>query len=206
MYNVELTEEYLENVKHVLFGNQKQANVINDSVTYMVAGMLAELTSAEFLTSEEAVTMSIHSYLEDAARGAIRPNETFVLLTAGKQSLECLQMEGEKQADVTCPNPESPKHLFRIHMVGEDPDTGILDLPEQNMGTVTDQFKISEGTGRPHVEDRDITWNKDETAAQRVERLTKMLAPLCPTAVAGELGGDEKSMAIYAAEYYYANK
>lgn len=194
-YLSNLSETQLENVKHVLFGNQRQANVINEAVTFIVAGTLSELRGKESLDSEQSVVMSINSYLQEAVDGNIVPDETFILLTAGTQSLQCLKSDGEKMASAENPDPESPKYLFRIHLV-DDAEQSDISRPTQ--------FTVRTGD-RPVLPESDNKFSVGETAQQKVDRLTKELSELCPEAVMQELGGDAKSAAIFVAEAYYKN-
>lgn len=120
----EYTGEQLLRVKHVIFGNQKQANVTNAAVVKIIANGIMRNTNGEGkLDTEADVIQSIQRILEDAISrsDALTENgEEFVMLVAGEQSLANLKLDGPKYVSAAPASPESPKYNFRIYMLGEE--------------------------------------------------------------------------------------
>ena len=187
------TSEQLQCVKHVLFGKQKQANVTNEAVVKLVAGdLVAWFGGTACLSSEEEVKKSIKVFLQDTVDGKLTGNDTTVLLIAGEQSYNCLKSAGPKVVSVDEPNPDSPKVLFRIYVLGEVP-----------AAEVDSYVKIGAGPT--------LTPAKSETADMgseaynykvRVDNLVKEILPLVPEGVKKELS-DPVAQCLCCAEYYY---
>lgn len=198
----EITQEQFDNVKHVLFGNQKQANVINEAVVKIVARGLLEISSSTACDSEDAVVTTLTNYFQTLIDNNQMGNETLVLLTAGEQSLENLRNVGPKVVNVEQPNPESPKFNFRVYMLGEVPDI------DRTVTTTTEQPEIKplrETGNAPYVYSEDNPlYDPTDDFPTRVKKITDAILPLVPDAVKRELS-DPTAQALCCAEYFYRN-
>ncbi len=195
---VELTPERLDNVKHVLFGNQKQANVINDAVAQIVAEGVAELTDVGSLDSEDFFIGAVYDLLTNVVNGTARMPEKLMALICGYESVKFYNESGPKIVTKDIPNPESPKVLFRIYPLGAN------DASTENKKVVAGES----GTEITHTVKEmppEVKVTRDENAYEHVQVLISKLAPLCPSAPARELGGDKILCALYASEYYFSS-
>lgn len=194
MYAINLSDEQLSNMKRVLFGNQKQANVINDSVALYITRNALELGALEAtsLYSEQTIVSSLSSYLEGLTIDSYSSNvnDDFILMLCGKQSLANLSSIGPKYCSVEQPNPESPKHNFRILMLGETPD---LDT--------------SADVETPHIErpkvDMKTVYNEQDDFMTRATKIKDAILPLVPDAVKTEIPNNEWAQALCCSEYFY---
>lgn len=188
-----LTEEQVLNVKHVLFGNQKQANVTNEAVVKIVARGISEVKGANSLNSESSFVEACRDYLQMVIEAKTTGTDTLIMLLAGEKSLANLNDIGPKQVYVNQPNPESPKHVFRILMLGQEAEVDMS--AEDNVIPVSSGASVS--TSCPYERDDDIP-----TKARKIK---DAILPLVPDIVKKELAGNEYAQALYEAEYYYKN-
>lgn len=178
-------EEY-NALKHVLFGNQKQANVINDAVVGIVGEKLKGLNYS--WDSEDAIINVIKDMLNNAINAPGAADEELVKLVAGDMSCNNLHADDVMVLTVDQPNPESPKHNFRIMIFGSSEQ--ILQ-PDTNE---TIGIHMVPATTEPVATDDDYP--------ARVREIKSKLLPLVPTAVKNALS-DETEQCLCIAEYYY---
>lgn len=175
-----------ENVKKVLFGNQKQADVINDAVAEDVTAWLKELYGEGCCYSEDGVVKTISQALQDACDPGEIANETLVKYVAGKKSLENLKNAlGPCVVNVSQPNMDSPKRKFRIHVLGE--------VPKEDTTSTSNVYNKSE--------DFDTVTYKDETETPK-ERVHRFIQEYSPKCTASELTKSEER-ALYAMYFEY---
>lgn len=183
----EITTEQFENVKHVLFGLQKQANVINESVVTIVTRKLLEIYGADAVMSEDAVAKTIESYLIEA-RDSDSVDDLLVMLIAGEQSLQNIKAIGPTYVDVVQPNPESPKVNFRVCVLGEE------TLVERNSNVGYKSIDVSPS---------DTSIREDDDFSTRARKIKDCILPSVPDAVKAEIPDNEYAQALCCAEYYY---
>lgn len=182
-----MTVEEYDALKHVLFGNQKQANVINDAVVGIVGGKLKELGNS--WDTEDAAIEVIKNILNDAINAPSTVDEDLVKLIAGEMSCNNLHADDVMVLTVEQPNPESPKHNFRIIIFGSEEQIRQPDTTETaGIHMVPDVPTSSEP--------------KDDDYVARVKEIKDKLLPLVPTAIKKVLI-DETEQCLCIAEYYY---
>lgn len=185
-----LNETQLENVKHVIFGLQKQANVTNEAVVKIVSTGLVQAMGENCIDTEQSTVDSIKAYLESLLSGEVSPNKILVMLVAGEESLAMLNADGPKVVTVDQPNPESPKNVFRINLLGaalDDIKTDV-DVPmDAPVGTTEEPTEHREG------------WSMQ----QEVEHIKSEILKVTPETVKQELAGNEWAQALYCAKEYY---
>lgn len=191
-----LTEQQLTNVKHVLFGKQKQANVINESVVKIVARGISEVSGASVLDSESSFIAAVTSYLTRVIEGSTSGTDTLIMLLCGEQSYANLSEIGPKEVYCHQPNPESPKFIFRILMLGEEPD---VDNSAED-GSYSEPAKSSS------VNFTDM-YEKDDDIPTRARKIKDAILTTVPDVVKQELSGNDYAQALYCAQDYfkYAN-
>lgn len=192
----QLTEQQVTNVKKVIFGNQKQANVTNEAVVKIIARGIAEEYSTDVLNSEESFVDACKNYLQSCIDNPASGDDTLVMLLAGEVSLANVKAEGPRVVHVNQPNPESPKFTFRVGILGEDVDVDMST--ESGESSVSD----SKESGRVGVE---CPYDKDDDYPTRARKIKDAILPLCPAAVKTEIPNDEYAQALCFAEYYYKN-
>lgn len=189
-----IAAEELANVKAVLFGNQKQANVINDAVVSIVAQYLDSV--GQDMQTEELVITGIQDNLRlIAERGVRKEEEVFVQLVAGHKSY-CILKEGSPcVVSVNQPNTESPKHNFRILVLGEE------DV-EEGVESKDMDFEAGKHFEKPAAAPDEV-FDPDDSIAEQTRKLKDAIIPMCPPSVKEELA-DEYAQALYCAQAYFS--
>lgn len=183
----------LQNVKAVLFGNQKQANVINDSVVILVAQYLEN--SHKNMDTQESTVESIYDELKAIADFGITDyNRIFIYLVAGRKSYDVIKEGVPYVVTKNQPNADSPKYNFRVCVVGED---DVEDEVVHGEGGVYAGIKFERPAAAP-----DEVLNPDDTVADQVRKLKDAILPMCPDGVKEELE-DEYAQALYCAQAYF---
>ena len=188
-----LTEQQLTNVKHVLFGKQKQANVINESVVKIVAKGISEVCGASSLDSESAFVEAVNDYLKRIVEGGTTGTDNLIMLLCGEQSLANLNEIGPKQVYCNQPNPESPKYIFRILMLGEEPDVDNSAIDDVQTTTASTPSTVSFAS----------LYERDDDIPTRAEKIKNAIVKTVPDAVKRELDGNEWAQALYCAQDYF---
>lgn len=193
---IQLTEQQVTNVKKVIFGNQKQANVTNEAVVKIIARGISEKHSADVLDSEESFVDACKNYLQSCIDNPTYGDDTLIMLLAGEVSLANIKADGPRVVHVNQPNPESPKFTFRVGMLGED--VGI-DMDANSGDNVVSEVKQSRKVNI------DCPYDKDDDYLTRARKIKDAILPLCPASVKTEIPNDEYAQALCFAEYYYKN-
>lgn len=177
------------NVKAVLFGKQKQANVINDSVVKIISTALSKAYPGTNFDSEDSVIAAIEQFLNDGMNFQCHDDQVIMLLI-GPESFNVFKSEGPKVVVTNQPNPESPKRTFRIYALG-NVDEATVEVNAGGPVLITpDLLPITDGVEK-------------ENYKTRVEDLLKQIQPLVPEAVKKELE-DPYQQALCCAEYFYS--
>lgn len=187
-----VSKEELQNIKAVLFGNQKQANVINESVVAIVAQYLTEHGMA--LDTEDSVVDSIHGLLQECAEyGVNESNATFIQLVAGPKSYQVLKDKLPYVITVNQPSTESPKHNFRIVIVGEDDVEPEVESGLPNVG----ETHFEKPAAAP-----DEVIDPDDSLKVQAEKLKNAILPMAPSYYMGEVG-NEYAVALLCSQAYF---
>lgn len=188
-----ISAEALANVKAVLFGNQKQANVINDSVVAIVAQFL-DGRSVDMSTQNSTAEGIYITLKECAEQGLSKENEMFIQLVAGRKSYAVLKDGSPFIVSQNQPNTDSPKYNFRILVVGTEDTEDEAENGEKEMYT---GMKFERPAASP-----DEVLCPDDTISEQVRKLKDAILPMCPDAVKSELT-DEYAQALYCASAYF---
>lgn len=178
-----------ENLKKVLFGNQVQASIINDAVVGIVYRYIYEnhLPGVN-LDTEDAAVVTVCSALSSLMLDATKlsyDDEIFIRLVAGDSSYNNV-MSGEPAiSEATQPNPESPKRLFRIHIIG-------VDSVSEETETTLPKVHLSEISG------------DSDTASLRskAEQIYKMIEPVIPDTIKQNVP-DKYAQALLVAKVFF---
>lgn len=185
-----LTPEQCNNVKHVIFGNQKQANVTNEAVVKLIAReIVKEEPSCQMSTEVDVMTAIQHileRWIQNGYDAVETDEETFVALVAGEVSLSILRSDGPKYVNVSQPSPDSPKYNFRIYRLGEgEPE---VDMSAE-MSSSRPTYTMASGSGI------DVENNRQDIVAWTEELKNKIIS-VAPESVVHEFNND------YAAALY----
>lgn len=180
--------EKIECVKKVLFGNQKQADSINDAVCGLVVdylnskGLDTNLDSID--TAATAIESAIRKFIENPTQDVNAA--IFIKLTTGERGYSNI-MSGEViTLEVYTPNPDSPKHYFVARVFGDDAAAVPVDLHS------------AEGVAKAVTEEAsDINDYKTY-----VQDLKKKMIPLVPSVIKEALS-DENEQCLCIAQYYF---
>ena len=177
------------NILHeILFGKQKQASVQNDAVTRIIASSMHSIYGDSFFDSSATMCEGIVKFLQDAVDNGLKPNDKIVMmLIAGEDSVRRLNNEGPKLIMDDQPSPDSPKHYFRVAMMGD------MSGPGSGMDVGNFEEKMNppqEPIEKPSGVDTSISYNKDATYADIVKELVAEYAPLAPESAKAELSND----------------
>lgn len=190
-----LTEAQKEVVKAVLFGKQKQANVINDGVVAIVGRGIAEATTGESaLSTELNFVNAVTAFLDKCIDDGKPVNSVILMLLGGEQSLLALQEDGPKTVIAESAGPDTPKYHFGISKIGAMSEATPADL---GMGTASASTEdMPKQSSEPGFIPDDLSYT-----AQR-DFLIKKIVPLVPEAVKAELSSPVEQ-ALVGAQWYF---
>lgn len=194
MYNP-LSEEQKKVVKAVLFGNQKQASVINEGVIAIVGRGIAEATTGDSaLASENAFVEAVTSFLQTSVDNGKPINTIILMLVGGERSLLALQAEGPKCVLCESAGPETPKYNFGIYMLGEQAPVAA----DGNIEGTPVSADMPKFTPEAQKKFEDMSYS-----AQR-DFLVSVITPLVPEAVKAELSNPVEQ-ALVGSQWYFKN-
>lgn len=196
---IELTTEQVTNVKQVLFGKQKQANVTNEAVVKIIARALSSNFGEDVLNSEKSVVKACTDFLQKCIDSATDESfedidETVVMLLAGEKSLACLMSAGPKEVYSAQPNPESPKYIFRVIPLGDQPD---IDMSAES--------DIPDKSDRPNLETIEVN-PQCNSYVDLANELCKRILPFVTQPIVNDLPDNVYAQCLCAAEGYYRYK
>lgn len=194
---IQLSENQVTNVKRVIFGLQKQANVTNEAVVKLIARGISRLYGDSVLDTEEGVVSSIQEYLQGCVDKGFAEDETLIMLIAGEKSLAILNEIGPKTVYVDQPSIESPKHIFRINRLGETDVDVDMSAEAGSMYSVTP----SAPTVTP-----DEVYSVDDDFYTRARKIKAAILPTIPDAVKENIPDNEWAQTLCCAEYFYGYK
>lgn len=190
MITTTFSERHLDNIKQLIFGQQKQANVINDAVVKIIARELAEKEGKDDFFTIDDVEFAITEYLKGAVAGNAY-DETAMMLIVGEQSLANLKSGDLVSVSAETASETSTKVNFRIRpLSGEDEAVDVSGV-RGNTGTVDKPHAVTLSELPPNA-----------TFQTEVDALRDKLLPLVPDAVKAEVA-DPYAQALFAAKSYY---
>ena len=201
---ITFSEQYLENVKGVIFGQQKQAGVQNDAVVKLIARELSEKMGVSEISSIDEAHAHIMAYLNGAVNKAVNYNGDVLMLIAGEQSLSNLESGELVTVTESEASESSTKHYYRILLDGQEPDidnTGSL-------GSVPSMDFKSEEMPSNHIPERERgegfkRLDPNASFATQAAQLLDAIRPLVPDAVKSEIPNNEYAQALVCAEQYF---
>lgn len=194
MIEISLTAEHLDCIKQVLFGQQKQANVINDSVVKIVARELAAVVSASNITSIDEADDAILQYLRGVVAGELQYDEDAFILIAGEVSLANAKSGMPVTVTAEAASETSTKVNYRVSVMGEEAAEVDMSAEAGKPASAMPDLPISGEVKKTQVSD----------FRTKAEQLRAAILPLVPDAVKQELAGDEYAQCLVCAEQYFA--
>ena len=189
--DVQFTEQHLENIKEVLFGNQKQANVTNEAVVKLVARELSVAIGLTDSAGHADIDAAIMKYLEGAITATVQFTDDVLMLIAGEQSIANRNSGQPCQAYHRQPSEQSPKMMYRIVTFGENADI-------DNTGEVGGNNSFSPtpvSTVNKTVENADFY--------TQARQLRDAILPTVPDAVKAEIPDNEWAQCLVCAKGYF---
>ena len=183
-FNVELDPK-LQNLKDVLFGQQKQSNALNETCTRMIYRML---TSQGYVLdgTYEKVIEELSRYAQDVINGKHRPSEIFEMI-CGRTAVLIVEQNIPCQFSTSPLSDESTKIIFSVTAVGADVKDAPLPASKpipvtENVTTVVD--------GEGHY-------------LSIANRLRDKIVPTVPQAAKDELGNNDYAIALSCVPAYF---
>lgn len=195
---IQLSENQVTNVKHVIFGLQKQANVTNEAVVKIVARGISRVSGEAALNSEESFINAVRDYLQYCIDKGFTDDENLIMLIAGEVSLAVLNEMGPKTVYVDQPNPESPKHIFRINKLGEEVSI--------DMSAESGVYAPASAVPSAPTVDPDAVYDVDDDFYTRARKIKAAILPTIPDAVKENIPDNDWAQALCCAEYFYNYK
>lgn len=187
MTTTKFSEQHLDNIKQIIFGQQKQANVINDAVVKIIARELADKAGKDDLFTIDDVEFAIMEYLKGAVGGNAY-DDTAMMLIVGEQSLANLKSDELVTVTAETASDTSTKVNFRIRpLSGADADVDSTGVRGDA------QAKSYDKSAATAMRERD----PNATFQNTVDDLRDKLLPMVPDAVKAEVS-DPYAQALYA--------
>lgn len=187
MTTTKFSEQHLDNIKQIIFGQQKQANVINDAVVKIIARELADKAGKDDLFTIDDVEFAIMEYLKGAVGGNTY-DDTAMMLIVGEQSLANLRSDELVTVTAETASDTSTKVNFRIRpLSGAEADVDSTGV--RGDAQATSYNKPAATT----MQERD----PNATFQNTVDDLRDKLLPMVPDAVKAEVS-DPYAQALYA--------
>lgn len=186
---MEFNEEQLTVVKHVIFGLQRQANVINDAVVKIIARGIANfMGGAECMCDERTFADAVASYLNECVVQGSASDPDLVMLIAGEKSLAALNAAGPKIVTCDTVSDDSPKYNFRIAKLGQTlADNSYAVKPKKEAVQITGEYV-----------------KEDESYRAQAEKLKNDILAVAPEAMKAEINDNDYMLALCAAPYYFS--
>lgn len=196
----QLSPAELENVKHVIFGLQKQASVQNDAVCIIISREITKHMTASALETQDSFIEACKEYIQRCIDGKIEPDENAFMLLCGKDSLSALGVPGPRVVDIIQPSIESPKLLFRVGKLGETAHTALSGDTSANAHEADTTSSVDSTSTHREI---DVHINETDSFAVKAEKLKNLILPCVPEAVKTEIPDNEYAQALVCAEAYF---
>ena len=179
-------------LKDVLFGQQKQSNDLNETVTRIIYNaLLAKGYAVEDNAAEDhkVVVEAISKYINDVIMGGLPADDIFELI-AGRKSVNIIKEGVPCVLSVSSVSDESTKVKFRVISL-DDSISGEHQLEEKAVAPVeaapTSEFVPDDGRYYYHM----------------AERLKDKILPTVPTKAKEELAGNDYAIALSCVMHYF---
>lgn len=189
--SIPVKEQTNDFVKQVIFGNQKQGDVINTAVAEDIEIWLKDINDEADCSSLQSTVSSIQvaltrviSYCQSGAVDLNHnlPSRNFVRYVTGVKAYELLkQTRGDNLvASVMQPNPESPKHCFTLSKNDEAPEyEGVGDFETQSGSVISWQKSEGENIFKDAVEKAIINYCQLPESASYQSRVEDTFTRFC---------------------------
>lgn len=188
---IKMTERELD-IKKLLFGNQKQANAINDSVVKIVSEYF--YTHESELTVDGDLATKMYTMIQNITAGERTEDysqDLFLQLVCGPESFATWESGVPFIVTADQPSTESPKYNFRIYPLG-------AEVPEEKEEDTSLHIAAKPLVGPDEVYD-----DKDDFPT-RARKIKDAILPMVPESVKKEID-NEYAQALCCAEYFYSN-
>lgn len=203
---ITFSEQHLNNIKELLFGQQKQASVINDAVVKMVARELSATFGINDTSSLDDAHAKIMSYLFAVVGNGVTYNEDALMLIVGEQSLANLKSGEIVSVYESDASDTSTKKIYRINTqnqatvdnTGEAGNKSTYEaLPGNVIEDARDWYPESYQKEQKKLDPNADFWLK-------AQQLRDAILPLVPDAVKTEIPNNEFAQALVCAEQYFS--
>lgn len=178
-------------LKDVLFGQQKQSNDLNETVTRMVYNALTSKGYDVKGTSEtdhQGVAKAVELYINDVIQGKHEPDDIFELIT-GRKSVQIVKEGVPCVVSMNSVSDESTKIKFRVISL-EDNIAAEHELTEKPVEPT--QSSVQEFV----PDDNRYFYNM-------AEKLKNKILPTVPTKAKEELAGNDYAIALSCVTHYF---
>lgn len=193
---VNFSEEHLNNIESCLFGQQRQASVINGAVVKIVARELLVVMGFKTSSSIDEANSQIIAYLHQAENDPNkRCDDSVIMLIAGEQSLANVESGELTTLSVTNISDTSTKRNYRILLDGQEPDIDMSGAEGSAPVSTTNVSK--EGATGIGKQDPNADFYT------QAKQLLEAIRPLIPDAVKTEIPDNEYAQALVCAQSYF---
>lgn len=195
MNMVTYSEKHLDNIKALLFGQQKQASVINDAVVKMVARELSSVLGVSDTVDVDDAHAKIMSYLFACVNSSAPYTDDVLMLIVGEQGLANLKSGEEVTVTEDDASETSTKKYYRIEVKGQNAavdNSGDLGYKVKQQNALPNGGVANYG-GRDRNAD---FWTQ-------AQQLRGAIQPLVPDAVKQEIPDNVFAQCLVCAEQYF---
>lgn len=178
-------------LKEILFGQQKQSDDLNSTVTRMIYNALAEKgynVKGDFTDDYVGVAASVESYINDVVAGKHPVDDIFELIV-GRKSVEVVKQGAPCVVTKQSVSDESTKIKFRVISI-DDSITGENKLEE--VATTTVKSSIPE-----------FVPDDSRYYYTMAEKLKNKILPTVPEKAKEELAGNDYAIALSCVMHYF---
>lgn len=179
-------------LKEVLFGQQKQSNDLNETVTRMIYNDLMQKGYNVKGVSDEdhqGVFKSIEQYINGVIQGKHQPDDIFELI-AGRKSVQVIKEGGPCILSMSSVSDESTKIKFRVLSLTDHIESEHeLEERAKLVATPTETVKQPLDDSRYY--------------ASMAEKLKNKILPTVPEIAKKELAGNDYAIALSCVVHYF---
>ncbi len=194
---VTFSESHLSNIKALLFGQQKQASVINDAVVKLVARELSSTFGIDDTLDIDDAHAKIMSYLFACVNGGVTYTDDTLMLIVGEVGLANLKSGEDVVVSESDASETSTKKYYRINVKGAD--AAVDNTGELGTGSLRGGSTAPEAVTPTNVDRNADFWTQ-------AQQLKAAIQPLVSDAVKAEIPNDEFAQCLVCAEQYFNYK
>lgn len=177
-----VTPEVLEIATHVLFGNQKQANVQNVAVASIVVEEVAKECGANSVSSESTFVTSVTEFLNRCATNAVTQSQYLACkLLVGVKAVDVLTSGQPVEIVAESAGDNTPKYYFFVHT-------------KEEVKEVTHYVRACASAD-------DTSEVIDDSIQGKVDAMRDKLITLVPDVIKAELNNNDYACALWATQY-----